>query len=244
MEYLEYNWKKLLIPPLIAALFLWSWFSLATRPLWDGIDEATFRFLHQFIQGSVFWQHFWAFTSHHLMDWVHDIVMLSFFLIPIIKAKRALKARKIAECLFSILFMALMISIVNGGILPEFLHIRRQSPTMAIPSTLRLSEVIDWIKVKDHSKKCFPSDHALTATLFTCLIFYLMGWKKGLCAFAYAVFFCLPRLIIGAHWLTDDLIGSGSIAVFSTSLVMGTPFAHLGIRFLERKILRLQHLKQ
>ena len=235
---MEFNWKKFLIPPLIAALFLWSWFSPVTRPIWDGIDEATFRFLHRFIQGNSFWQHFWAFTSHRLMDWIHDVVMLSFFVFPIIYSERALRVRKIAECLFSVFFIALMISIVNGFIFPEFLHIRRQSPTLVDPSAFRLSEVISWIKVKDHSKKCFPSDHAITATLFTCIIFHLMGWRKGLYALAYAIFFCLPRLIIGAHWLTDDLIGSGSIAVFSTSLVIGTPLAYLVIGFLERLFTR------
>ena len=135
--------------------------------------------------------------------------------------------------------MGLTICLVNGILFPEFIHIPRKSPTMVDKTAFRLSSVIDWITVKDHSRKSFPGDHATTAVLFTWMIFYLMGWRKGLLAIFYAVFFCLPRLITGAHWLTDVLIGSGSIATVMSSIAFGTPLANTSINLLEKGLKKL-----
>ena len=159
------------------------------------------------------------------MDYIHDLVMLTFFIFSIKWADQALRLRKVAELIFSVLLIAFTICIVNGLIFPEFIHISRKSPTMVDKTAFRLSSVIDWIKVKDHSRKSFPGDHATTAILFASLIFHLMGRRAGFLATLYAIFFCLPRLITGAHWLTDNLIGSGTIAILMTSLAFGTPFA-------------------
>ena len=104
----------------------------------------------------------------------------------------------------------------------------------------RLSSVIEWTKVKDHSRKSFPGDHATTAVLFTCFVYYLMGWRLGLLATLYAIFFCLPRLIVGAHWLTDILLGSSLIAISVSSLIMGTPIGNGVFRFFEKVILKLR----
>ena len=165
--------------------------------------------------------------------------MLLFFALNIAFATAALKKRKIAELIFSVLFIAFVISAINGFLFPEFIHTPRKSPTMVDQTAFRLSSVVDWIKVKDHSRKSFPGDHATTAILFASLIFHLMGKRAGLIATLYAIFFCLPRLITGAHWLTDNLIGSGLIAILATSLAFGTPFANMCITgietFLKRK---------
>lgn len=230
------NWKKLLIPPLFVALAYLTWGMAATRPFWDFLDHKAFLFLNSWVHHSPFWQNFWAFTGHRMMDWIHDILMLTFFAVNIYCAATALKRRKIAELIFSILFIALVICMVNGILFPEFIHAPRKSPTMVDKTAFRLSSVIDWIKVKDHSRKSFPGDHATTATLFACLIFYLMGKRAGIIAVFYAIFFCLPRLIAGAHWLTDNLIGSASIAILATSIAFGTPLADKCISGIESLI--------
>ncbi len=230
--------KKFYLPILIVFLVYLSWLNPYTRPLWDILDQKTFTFLNRWVQKSPFWQNFWAFTGHRTMDYIHDIVMLLFFVLSIKWASKELKGRKVAELIFSVLFIAAIIWFLNGPLAPEFVHLRRDSPTVVDRAAFRLSSVIDWIKVKDHSRKSFPGDHATTAILFACLIFHLMGKRVGLIATFYAVFFCLPRLIVGAHWLTDNLIGSASIAVVATSLAFGTPFANWCITAIEKKFKR------
>lgn len=232
------NYKKLLIPPLIVGLLILSWIAPFTRPFWDFVDQKTFNFLNPWVQTNPFWQNFWAFNGHRIMDWIHDLIMLSFFIFSITTAHASLKRQKIAELIFSILFIALIICMVNGILFPEFIHMPRKSPTMVDKEAFRLSSVIEWTKVKDHSRKSFPGDHATTATLFACLMFHLMRWKVGIVAILYAIFFCLPRLIVGAHWLTDNLMGSAAIAIVATSIAFGTPLASKCIKLIEKLIWR------
>ena len=228
----HWNIKILLIPPLLMALIFISWLSPLFRPFWDRIDQMTFIYLNGWIKNSVYWQNFWAFTNHKAMDWIHDAIMFSFFYFNITKASTELKSRKIAEVIVVLCFMTLILILVNNF----FIHTPRKSPTEIDPSAFRLSSVIEWMKVKDHSKKSFPGDHGTTAILFTCFVFYLMGWKKGIGSIFYAIFFTLPRLISGAHWTTDILIGSALIAIGTTSLIMGSPLGFLTISYLEQRI--------
>lgn len=239
MKYI--NFKILFIPPLIIFLLVLSWQIPQTRTLWNFLDTKTFYFLNQWIQKNMFWQHFWGFSGHLSMDWIHDGIMALFFFLNIRSAPKILKKRKIAELIFSAFFITFSISLINGFIFPEYLNISRPSPTVVHQEAFRLSKVIHWIKVKDQSGKSFPGDHATTAALFSCIIFYTMGWKKGLLSVLYAIFFCLPRLIVGAHWLTDVLMGSLTIAILMSSLAFGTPLARMLVGLVERalkKVLR------
>jgi membrane-associated phospholipid phosphatase len=234
------NYKKLFIP-LSFVIAAWiTWLSPITRLAWDFLDQHTFQFLNSWVHHSKFWQNFWAFTGTRAMDWIHDVVMLLFFFFSIKWAIQTVKMRKVAELIFSTLFIALVICMVNGILFPEFIHMPRKSPTMVDREAFRLGSVIDWIKVKDHSRKSFPGDHATTATLFACLIFHLMGKRAGFLATFYAIFFCLPRLVAGAHWLTDNLIGSTSIAIVTTSLAFGTPLANWAISMIEKGLFKLK----
>lgn len=226
----SWNLKKLFFPPLIAILLIWSWVSPSIRPLWDKIDSNAFHFLNSWIKYDPIWQNFWAFAGHRIMDWIHDIFMLLFFYYHIRFAK-TVKRRKIAEFIFSLLLISLVIWIIHE--FAPFFHLYRKSPTLVESTSFRLSHVIDWIHVKDFSKKSFPSDHAITALLFTSFVFNFMDSKKRWIAGIYAIFFCLPRLVAGAHWLTDILIGSLSIVFLVISLTLGTPFATWMVNLIE-----------
>jgi hypothetical protein len=51
-------------------------------------------------------------------------------------------------------------------------------------------------------------------------------------AWLLAAILVLPRLVGGAHWLTDILIGSGSMALVSISLLMATPVHDVFLKML------------
>ena len=101
--------------------------------------------------------------------------------------------------------------------------IYRDSPTLVVENCVRLSEKISWMRIKDDSNKCFPADHATTAILFAATYAFYAGRRLGTAACAYAVFLCMPRMIVGAHWLSDVIIGSGSIALVLLSWAFCTP---------------------
>jgi membrane-associated phospholipid phosphatase len=101
-----------------------------------------------------------------------------------------------------------------------------------------LAAKANWLKVKFKSPKSFPGDHAVTAL---CLItgFSYLGRKRlvvALTAVCYGIFLCLPRMVAGAHWLSDVLIGSGSIVTIGFSLAFFSPFASFCISRIERLI--------
>jgi Kdo2-lipid A phosphotransferase len=79
------------------------------------------------------------------------------------------------------------------------------------------------MSTKDDSSKSFPGDHGTTALLFAASFSYLAGWRLGLLASLYAAFLCMPRLITGAHWLSDVIVGSGTITILFLSWAFCTP---------------------
>ena len=223
----SWNLKILLFPSILVGLLFFTWEWTLTRPFWDWVDHVTFNWLNSWVQRRFFLQIFWAFNNSSSMDWFHDGVMFFFFFIPLCKAASEEKRQKTAEIIFCVLFLIGAIIFINGTLFPEFLHIQRKSPTAADPTALRLSHIINWIPFKDLSVKSFPGDHGTSGIIFACLVFHFLKIKARLLVIPYTIFFCLPRLVVGAHWFTDIFLGSLPIAVITTSLAFGSPFASL-----------------
>lgn len=199
--------------------FLWA----PTRFLWERLDTAFFQLFNGSLRGRPNWQLFWAFANHRLADWIEDICILAFFVVSVLRSPKEMRLRKISAFIFSAIAIALIIYFVNRMLFRSYVHIPRDSPTLTFDTSVRLSQEIPWMRIKDGSPKSFPGDHATTALIFASSFFYFAGWRQGLVAIFYAAFLCLPRLVTGAHWLSDVLIGSGSIALFFMSWLLCTP---------------------
>lgn len=213
--------KRLAICHALAALLLISLFSPLS--FWAFIDIPFFKWINSSLEGRPNWQLFWALANHKWADWVEDLCVLLFFFAYVRQASRGFRIKRIAELLVCVLCIAAIIYCVNKTLFRENLKIPRLSPTLVIDPCVHLSDEISWMKIKDESSASFPGDHATTAVLFATMFTYLAGWRLGWLATCYAIFLCLPRLITGAHWLSDVLVGSGSIALVSLSWVFCTP---------------------
>lgn len=220
-----HSWKLhiLLLCHVIAALLFASLFWPVTRPYWEVVDVAFFKLINSTLKGNHNWQVFWAMANHKLADWVEDICVLAFFIVYVKRAHRNLRLRKVSELLFCVLFIAAILFFVNRVLFRENLSIERLSPTLTVDGSVRLSKEIDWMKIKDDSSRSFPGDHGTTALLFASCYAYLAGWRLGLLACLYGAFLCMPRLITGAHWLSDVVVGSGSIVLVFLSWAFCTP---------------------
>jgi membrane-associated phospholipid phosphatase len=217
----------------IIALLLITWLLPTSRAIWDILDEATFIQLNKWIQNNPFWQTFWALANHRYTDWLFDIVILLFVGHYLSSAPKHLKARRLAEIIFCIGITALTIILINRGIFKYFVVYSRKSPSLTTPMATILSKVIPWISIKDSAKNSFPGDHATTAIFFIISMGILLDRKSKILAFLTGIFFILPRLIVGAHWLTDVVIGSLTIALFIISWTFYTPFFHIVVSKLE-----------
>lgn len=102
----------------------------------------------------------------------------------------------------------------------------RYSPTVVFPDALRLTRLVPYMDTKDISNYSFPGDHAFILTAI--LLFYLyMGARR--CAIAsatLAVVFSLPRLVSGAHWFSDTVIGGMVPALLVMAWIFATPFGY------------------
>ncbi len=224
-------------------ILLWSLFTPATKIFWETIDVAFFKTINSTLKGNPNWQLFWAFANHKIADWVEDLCVLCFFFAYVIQARKGLRLRRVAELLFSVLYIALIIYFVNKTLFREYLEIPRLSPTLSVDNSVHLSQEIPWLSIKDDSAKSFPGDHGTTALLFAASFSYFAGRRLGFLAFLYATFLCLPRLITGAHWLSDVLVGSGCITIFFLGWAFCTPMGEWCIVNLERFLKSFGELK-
>lgn len=232
------NKKKLIFIHIAVFILIFSLFSEFTKAFWLPLDKGCFQILNSFIAKNTFFQNFWAMANHHWADTLEDICFIMFFTWIVKDTPKEGRRRKLAECLFVLFFSALIHLTFNELLFREILHIRRLSPTLVLDSFTDLSEKVTWLKVKVRSPKSYPGDHATVAILFVAGFIFLA--RKNLkilcCAVSYGIFLILPRLIAGAHWITDVLFGSIFIVLIPYTWAFCTPLANIAISKLENGI--------
>jgi len=222
----SYKLRSLFLLQTLLTLLLASLLWPKTAIYWQKLDIAFFKLINQSLLDNHYWQVFWACANHKYADWVEDLCILVFFTIWIQKSECSLRKIRIAQLLFCILYIVFILFFVNRMLFRDFISIPRSSPSLVIENSVMLSQEIPWMKIKDISKASFPGDHATTALLFAASFSYLAGWRFAIAAWLYAGFLCIPRLITGAHWLSDVIVGSGGITLFFLSIAFCTPLAH------------------
>jgi membrane-associated phospholipid phosphatase len=239
----NWNLSRLLLLHLAAVLLFSTLFFSFTANYWETIDTATFQVLNGSLKGSHSWQVFWALANHKLADWVEDLFILGFCIAHVKSQPKERRARSIAELLFMILLIAATIVLINRIFFREVIRLPRESPTKILDGAILLSHVVPWLHTKIRASTCFPADHATTALLFAAIYAYFAKWRLGILSCLYAVFLCMPRLIAGAHWLSDVIVGSGTILLVVLSIAFCTPLHTKIIDRLERFFLSFSSRK-
>lgn len=227
-----WKWKLFFFWHSVIALLLLSLFSPFS--FWPPLDTACFRFLNAPLAHHPTARLFWAAANHSLADWLEDLCFLALSCAAILKTPRGKRRTKTAQLLFAALLTAATILCVNRLLCRDLLSLRRASPTAILPHPVLLSDYFPSLLVKVESSKSFPADHATTALLFACSYAYFVRGKLAVCALLYALLLSLPRLIVGAHWLSDIVVGSGSIVLFALTWALATPLAARSIHALEK----------
>jgi len=226
----SFKWKALLFWNAIGVLLFTSLFNPWTAPLWNKIDTAFFYFINQPLKTNQNLRIFWAIANHRFADWFEDLCILGFYVAAIWKTQKSLRMKKGLELFFCVLLTALTILAINRLLCRDLLRLRRTSPTLMLENSVHLSDFLPWIDVKVDSNKSFPGDHATTAIMITCSYAYLVRGKLAIIALLYGIFLCLPRLAAGAHWLSDIVVGSGCIVIFSLSWGLLSPLREVFIK--------------
>lgn len=207
---------KFVFVHLFAVLLLASLFFAPTEQLWRSIDTSVFYSLQNWLQGSSLSRFFWSCANHPLADWVEDVCILGFYLAAIFTIPKEERLKRAMQFFLCVCTTAVTIILVNRLLCRDILCLRRASPTLVFSTSL---ENLPFV-VKMETNKSFPADHASTALLFAFSYAYLVRGKLALLALVYGAFLCLPRLMVGAHWLSDIIGGAIPIALISTAWVL------------------------
>lgn len=226
--YIPGHWRPyiLITTNLFGIILFVSWLLDPTRSLWMELDNRAFWAMNNSLADGWAWQWLWAITNHRLFDLVAAASMLLLFAHRCLIGDRGNLNRYIAIGI--LLLLTALIASQIGKALP----IQRISGTFEYPEAIRISQLVP-VLAKDTAIDSFPGDHGLILLLFAGFVAFFMPRIYGFIAFIMVIAFTLPRMMSGAHWLTDEIVGALSIGVITLSWVLATPLHSIALNRIE-----------
>lgn len=209
------------------ALFL-SWYLPVNHGFWFPIDSGIFHFFNEQLvkNQAILW--LVAITNNRAFDGCSLLamgcLMLSFWL-----KEESAGRRRIIIIGLVMLLTAVVINQLAQGLMP----VKRSSPSLFFPNVHRVSELLP-ISTKDASKDSFPGDHGMMLLIFASFMLRYFGKKAFAIGLIIVVVFAFPRVMIGAHWLTDIVIGSLSAVLIGVPWCLMTPLSDRLIGLFDR----------
>jgi Kdo2-lipid A phosphotransferase len=204
----------------IAVLLLMSWFVEPTRTLWLFADDRLFRFFNDSLKsGSDSWRMLWAVTNHRLFDGVSaGMLMMVFF-------ASALRNGRESWYWHGAVVTATVIAVFVGTRIGHLIPVERPSATMIYSDVFRLNNWATAFETKDISHSTFPGDHAMVALIGFGYALHYLERTYAFAALAAGLAIVMPRLVGGAHWLSDEVVGAGFVGILVLSWSFYTPLA-------------------
>lgn len=214
------NWHPFaLISCNVAALLLViSWYSAWGQAFWAPLDQWVFYTLNGSLKQNQAWQTFWAVANTKRFDYATALLILSLFSVHVLSGNRQQIIQRTAAGILILLAVTLAIQVSKN-----FLDYGRPGPSTTLEPSILLSQLVSGFEFKDTSGNSFPGDHGIALIMFTSLLWFFAGRTYGMIMALIAAFLMLPRMVVGAHWLTDNLVGSAYISLFALSWLLATP---------------------
>jgi len=210
-----------------ALLLPLSLFVLPTKSLWASFDSWVFHTCNSFVAHHPIQRIFWALANIKITDLFGAFFLLGCFMSYIFEAAGQERRKRTAQLLYTILWFEITILLSKQLFITPLINtlsLWRAGPTILFPNTSYfLSKLISWHKIKDVSHSSFPGDHAIIVCQWCALFYYFAGKKWGIPTALLSILFLLPRIISGAHWISDLLVGSLSIVAVAL-FIATSPF--------------------
>ena len=228
------NFKYLILFNILGALLFLSWLVPENHGFWFNIDKNIFYFFNNMLTESKAFMYFVSFINLRGFDIIAFIGMLIIFYDYF--SKKDLQGKRFLFCVgITMLLTAILVKQVLA-----FFPIDRTSPTIFFKETMHLpvnliSELSGW-NTKCRSSDCFPGDHGIMLLIFSSYMWRYCNFeafKKCLIVF---IIFSLPRIMGGAHWFTDVVVGSTSTNLLLTSWILLTPASDKVVSWLEKTL--------
>ncbi|EMK5833426.1 MULTISPECIES: phosphatase PAP2 family protein [Citrobacter] len=200
------------------ALFM-SWYLPAQHGIWSTADSSIFHFFNQRLVESRAFLWLVALTNNRAFDGCSLLamgcLMLSFWL-----KETPAGRRRIVMTGLVMLLTAVVLNQLGQALLP----VKRASPTLSFEHIYRVSELLH-IPTKDASRDSFPGDHGMMLLIFAAFMLRYFGKTAGAIGLLIALVFAFPRVMIGAHWLTDIVVGSLTVVLIGLPWCLMTPLS-------------------
>jgi membrane-associated phospholipid phosphatase len=224
--------KPLVLSHLAAIILAGSWLWPVTRSWWDQLDIALFKVLNGSLAYADWWQTLWALGNIRLIDVFSAGLLLVILISWLWGRPRDIQNMKIAILGALGVFLAVIPQVLHPVIQVWFGYLRH-SPTLEVDGALWLSKLVPSLNAKDVSISSFPGDHAYILITFMLFFCYLGPRRYAVTISILAFILMMPRLIGGAHWMTDSVIGGGVPALLAVSWLLATPLGfHMARKFL------------
>ncbi|MDP6046036.1 MAG: phosphatase PAP2 family protein, partial [Phycisphaerae bacterium] len=180
------------------------------------------------------WRDILAVVNSRLFDLVPAVLMVVIYSFFVFSGAKQEMRKRIALGLFMSIYMFVSVQTMSNLVF----RFERTSPTKtkSVSPSIRISKLYNW-ELKDSSKHSFPGDHATVLLIFNGFVgFYGRKKRYIIPALATATIFSLPRIISGAHWLSDIMVGSFSTALVFLPIALYTPLTNKCVARLERPV--------
>ena len=223
----EARWRPipLIVCNALAVLLIVSWHTPMGQSFWQQPDAWVFFTLNGSLKEGHAWQMFWAIANTKRFDVAIALIIAIIYFVHIFSGTREQIVQRTA-C-----GMLMAVSVTSVILFSkEFLESGRMGASDVLTPSIHLSDVITDFKFKDSSNTSFPGDHGISLIMFTTMIWYFAGRSYGLAVMALSIVMLLPRLVVGAHWLSDIAVGSCFISLIALGWILATPLHCIAIR--------------
>ncbi len=240
----QWRTRPLLACHVVALLLLASWVWPPSRALWDQFDLQLFALLNQPVHEAGLWAKTWAIGSMRPVDMGVGVLMLAVML----KADLVFSGAQVRKALYAFLATLTLMLLFRVGFaeLVKVMGWQRPSASLVVEGAARLTELFPgWEErwdLKDSATRSFPGDHASVLLIWAMFLSFFARNGRLLLIWTMAVIFMLPRLVAGAHWGSDALVGGVFLALLGLAWACFTPFAYKASEWLERATLPLTRL--
>ncbi|WP_116474628.1 phosphatase PAP2 family protein [Zobellella maritima] len=212
---MTWDYKGLGILHGLAFLLFFSWFF----GYWQVLDEGVFWFFNGLLTSVPGWAEGVAFVNQRWIDGAVALLMTLFVFRYAWQVSWGERLRLL--CLLLLMAGAFSIQAAAGKALP----IERASPTLSHENATRVSQLVPDIKAKDASGDSFPSDHGIGFATYLLFICYRFPRRYLYAVAPLVLLLAMPRILSGAHWLTDFFCGSVPLALITGAWLFHTPLA-------------------
>ena len=237
----QWRTRPLIACHIVALLLLASWVWAPSRALWDQFDLQLFALLNQPVHAAGLWAKTWAIGSMRPVDMGVGVLMLAVML----KADLVFSGAQVRKALYAFLATLTLMLLFRVGFaeLVKLMGWQRPSASLVVEGAARLTELFPgWEErwdLKDSATRSFPGDHASVLLIWAMFLSFFARNGRLLLVWTMAVIFMLPRLVAGAHWGSDALVGGVFLALLGLAWACFTPFAYKASEWLEQATLPL-----